>query len=312
MTKYFKTPFAATGDKNVVPDATQPGGEVSYAQGFGYDYERDYSDPLAKDIGREDFNGIIHDITEALGESQQHGVPIFHADMKPYPKGALVWFNGEVYASAIANNSNDIPNAAWYQVTVGGPSIPVFATTPLANVSPIIYVVDREQILLWKTIGSFTGYASREVGDFVWGTSQNPKPGREILIGQNVNATLAKYEALAAWADNEGHIVSSGSWTAGMFAFVDMGGGMLKLPDLRDRFIRATGTDADTANPKPLGTIEDSQNKAHTHKSGAKYGYGYSQEGYSTVKQGYIYETSSEGGAESRPINVRLHPLICL
>lgn len=122
MAKRFNVPFATTGDKTTIPDVVQPDGSVSYEQGFGYDYEREYADPQAKDIARETINQVLHDITDAIGEIQKNGVAPFDVASKPYPKGAAVSFDGELYVSAISDNNNDIPHASWRLVPTDIPA----------------------------------------------------------------------------------------------------------------------------------------------------------------------------------------------
>src|SRR5690606_16680460 len=137
-------------------------------------------------------------------------------------------------AGFTANGDVDTVGASQYFdaliETVRSTSLPIYATTPPSNVGPIIYVIDRQQILLWQTIGTYTGYASAEVGDFRWGTSISPKPGTDLLIGQTVDRTLTKYAALVAWADAIGHMVASGSWTKGAFHFASLGGNSIRMP----------------------------------------------------------------------------------
>ncbi|MDE9545556.1 hypothetical protein [Xenorhabdus bovienii] len=108
MTKTFKTPFAAQGDRVSIPNEVQPDGSVSYTQGYGYDYERDQNtDPAAKDIEREKMNGMFHDITEAVGEIQTFGVAQWTIEAQPYPLRALVYHNQKLYQSRIENNKED-------------------------------------------------------------------------------------------------------------------------------------------------------------------------------------------------------------
>src|SRR5690606_1954718 len=87
------------------------------------------------------------------------------------------------------------------------PGVLVLPTAPTSRLSDVIVALDREQILYWKTIGTFTGYASARVGAFTWGTSIVPEPGTELLIGQTIDRTLPKYAALVAWAEVNGHMV---------------------------------------------------------------------------------------------------------
>lgn len=104
MSKYFKTPFAASGDKSAVPDDLQLGGEVSYTEGWTPDYEADQNtDPNAKDVERQSENGIKHDITEALKEIQEYGYKVYAADVV-YPVGGRApGSDGNVYRAAIEN-----------------------------------------------------------------------------------------------------------------------------------------------------------------------------------------------------------------
>lgn len=57
MAKLFSIPFAVSGDKTPVPDASQPSGNVSYTDGYTPDYQADQAtDPNAKDIERQKLN----------------------------------------------------------------------------------------------------------------------------------------------------------------------------------------------------------------------------------------------------------------
>lgn len=123
MTKIFKVPFADTGDKISPPDAIQPDGSVSYGLGYGFDYQRDTSldsggapiDPLAKVFPREQHNGILNDITTAIGEIQSGGLPVWQSIAGPYPINALVRFSGSNWRSTTANNTSQPgqPGASW-------------------------------------------------------------------------------------------------------------------------------------------------------------------------------------------------------
>lgn len=133
MSKIFKVPFAATGDKESVPTSTQPDGKVSYEQGFGHDYQKPYEDPEAKDIAREDFNQILFDITDAIGEAQVHGVSKWDDEGRPYPINALVYHDEKVWQSKV-NNNNATPSegANWGEVNISdlakGVDVPLAGT----------------------------------------------------------------------------------------------------------------------------------------------------------------------------------------
>lgn len=118
MTKTIKVPFATQGDRTSIPDEVQADGAVSYAQGYGYDYERDQvSDPAAKDIEREKMNGIFHDITEAVGEVQNYGFPKWAEEGKPYPIRAIVYHKNKVWQSKVENNEVEpVAGAQWAEL----------------------------------------------------------------------------------------------------------------------------------------------------------------------------------------------------
>lgn len=115
--RYFGIPFATTGDRITVPDATQPDGSVSFTQGFGFDYERPNTDPAYKPVPRDGTNGIFHDITEALGIAQRQGVSDWTVDAQPYPINALVRHTDKVWRSLVANNNvTPVEGASWTEV----------------------------------------------------------------------------------------------------------------------------------------------------------------------------------------------------
>ncbi|KMJ43292.1 hypothetical protein AB204_20515 [Xenorhabdus khoisanae] len=118
MTKTFKVPFAAQGDRVAIPDEVQPNGAVSYAQGYGAEYGRDQNeDPTARDIEREKMNGIFHDITEAVGEMQAFGAAQWSNDAQPYPLRALVYHKQKVWQSRIENNKEEPTiGSAWVEL----------------------------------------------------------------------------------------------------------------------------------------------------------------------------------------------------
>lgn len=78
--KYFGVPFATSGDKATIPEATQPSGSISFTQGFGPDYERDpATDPLAKRVPRDETNELNFQMTNAIKFLQLYGTPEWYA-----------------------------------------------------------------------------------------------------------------------------------------------------------------------------------------------------------------------------------------
>lgn len=144
MAKAFVTPFALSGDKTTVPDATQPDGSVSYSQGFGPDYQAEQGTPGAKDIPRGQFNQLMYEITEAIGFMQRHGFAEYDPEMAPYPQGATVRSGSTNYISSAGNNST-VPGAAgasW--VILGGDTTPVGTTIMFnAESAPPGYLIEN-------------------------------------------------------------------------------------------------------------------------------------------------------------------------
>ena len=113
MTKIFNVPFALEGDKISPPDAVQSDGSVSYTLGYGFDYQRDTGvdeggapiDPLAKVFPREQHNGILNDITTAIGEIQLNGLSVWQSAAAPYPINAMVRYGNSNWRSTIASNT---------------------------------------------------------------------------------------------------------------------------------------------------------------------------------------------------------------
>ncbi|UVE47621.1 hypothetical protein KS461_10140 [Pseudomonas chlororaphis] len=104
MARDFIIPFATTGDMVAIPDALQPDGSVSMIQGFGFDYERDNTDPSYKPVPREGFNRLFHDITEALGAIQSSGFSDWSLSFAPYKINSVVRHQNQNWISRVDNN----------------------------------------------------------------------------------------------------------------------------------------------------------------------------------------------------------------
>lgn len=128
-----------------------------------------------------------------------------------------------------------------------------FDVIPTLKSGDFIYVAGIG-MLEWGKIGSYEGYFSTHLGKFDTDTQEVVRPNELSLLGEIFNKS--KYPALFAWAQSHKHVVSSSSWQPGAFRFVDLGGDNFRVPDLRNVFIRATGTDADNANARGLGSYQ--------------------------------------------------------
>src|SRR5574344_1538010 len=113
MVKIYQQPFAHAGTKQIIPDASDPQGFVSNADGFTTYYELPDTHPNYKPIERAEFNGLINTITESLGEIQQFGF----AKWQPmaWPQGARVVEGGVVYR-ALVQTSQQPPHADWQRL----------------------------------------------------------------------------------------------------------------------------------------------------------------------------------------------------
>lgn len=114
MSRVFKVPFATQGDTEEIPVETQGDGSVSFTQGFGFDYEREYDDPASKDIPRDVLNGILHDITQAVGEIQLAGISTWNTAATPYPINAFVRHAGQVWVARVGDNTVEpVQGVSW-------------------------------------------------------------------------------------------------------------------------------------------------------------------------------------------------------
>ncbi|WMD23291.1 hypothetical protein RAS12_13250 [Achromobacter seleniivolatilans] len=137
-TRIYKTPFAATGDKESLATADQPDGKVSLQSGWTTDYELPNDNANYRPIGRAEMNGIIGEVTEGLGDIQLNGFATWQAIDGGWPLGAQVASGGAVYRSDIDNNTTT-PGAVGANWTPMGSGLATTAQArALANASALI------------------------------------------------------------------------------------------------------------------------------------------------------------------------------
>ncbi|HBT32243.1 MAG TPA: hypothetical protein DEB15_05130, partial [Pusillimonas sp.] len=68
-------------------------------------------------------------------------------------------------------------------------SIPKFATRPVTNVGPVIYVEDQMTLMHWVSTAFFTGYRSPFSGKLEFGWTPTPLPWQVEAIGNTLNET---------------------------------------------------------------------------------------------------------------------------
>lgn len=200
MVKKFKVPFASGGNANEVPNGAQVNGAVSYATGFTSDYEKAYNEQDAKDVERMDMNGILKDITGAIGDLQTNGASTWSLDGAPHPKGALVWHQSKLYQSRKNNNSATPSHGTdWYEVDLQARIMPVGATYMQFPNQP-------DPAALWG--GTWQElYANDSVFFRTGGSASNPFNGSI----QQDEIKSHKHSATTATAGNHNHSATTGS-----------------------------------------------------------------------------------------------------
>ncbi|CUJ51273.1 glycine-rich domain-containing protein [Achromobacter xylosoxidans] len=132
-TRIYKTPFAATGDKEPLATADQPDGKVSLQAGWTPDYELPNDNANYRPVGRAEMNGVISEITEGLGDVQLNGFATWQAIDGGWPNGALVSHGGLKYQSMTASNvtTPGVAGSDWE------PAVTTVGTLPLASTSVV-------------------------------------------------------------------------------------------------------------------------------------------------------------------------------
>ncbi|WP_460208455.1 Ig-like domain-containing protein [Klebsiella oxytoca] len=110
--KFFRVPWASSGDRASISETQNSDGTVSYQEGWGEDYQKDMlTDANAKPVERDVMNAALNDITVAIRQYQTNGYPewITTADNNGvafgYDAGVVVSYNGALYLSLMAGNT---------------------------------------------------------------------------------------------------------------------------------------------------------------------------------------------------------------
>ncbi|YP_009212958.1 hypothetical protein AVU38_gp109 [Ralstonia phage RSL2] len=142
-------------------------------------------------------------------------------------------------------------------------TVATFATLPTTNVGPVL-VADLNEIWTWSTSAFYTGYRAFDCGEPILSAKSVHSPRHLDLIGQG-GISKTTYASLWGFAKEQGLVVAAGSWAVGLYAFVDLGGDNFQLPDLRNTFFRATGTNKDTSTARAIGSSQADAFAAHNH-----------------------------------------------
>lgn len=210
------------------------------------------------------------------------------------------------------DSSRKIANTAFVAsalaVLSGYPKVYSILSLPTSNVGPII-VAEVAEVWVWSASQYFTGYRSPLCGRPLDGHTVTPLASEIDAVGGTLSKTA--YAGLWGYAQENSLVVASGAWSAGMHKFVDLGGDNFRCPDLRNQFRRFTGTDADTANARTLGTRQLDAFKAHSHYvNGITSSVAGGNQG-APIESGNIpWKTTDAGGSETRPVNTAYAPRI--
>ncbi|CAB3850223.1 hypothetical protein LMG26858_01668 [Achromobacter anxifer] len=201
------------------------------------------------------------------------------------------------------------------------------ATLPATDKGPV-FVVERREIWIWVETTYYVGYRSPYCGRLEFGHTASPLPGQIDANGQWV--TTASYGSLQAYAKENSLMVSAENWVPGAYVFAETGTG-LRLPDLRNQFLRFTGVDVDggtrhlaSAQKDALQQIFGGIEKVQIAAGGSATSGALSLSPWNEYGQ---YLTSAELGqrvanlvldasavartaSETRPSNVAFHPRI--
>lgn len=229
MTTFIKIPFAQSGDKTNPPDTDAAGG-VNWTQGYPIAYSKDpATDPSAKRIEREMFNGLLNRLSSAINEIQVNGVApyITAADNGGiafvYGIGAIVLYNGELYKS-IKSGNTDLPTVktSWDLLITssGGSAVPVGVPLPWGSANPPAgWIKMNGQAINATTYPKLAAIYGNNLpdlrGEFLrgWDDGRGVDSGRQILSGQSfaVQSHIHTITATAASSDGGGAITTGTS-----------------------------------------------------------------------------------------------------
>ncbi|MGE8614467.1 MAG: phage tail protein [Achromobacter veterisilvae] len=142
------------------------------------------------------------------------------------------------------------------QAVANRPLIFPIANLPTQDRGPII-VAECAEVWVWTSSAFYTGYRSLLCGKPLDGHTAMPLASEVDAIGGLV-PKVGGYAGLWGYAQEQGLVKTEAIWQAnrGAHWFSDFSATQFRVPDLRDMFRRFTGTDADTANARMLGTMQ--------------------------------------------------------
>ncbi|WP_287813180.1 hypothetical protein [Achromobacter sp.] len=193
------------------------------------------------------------------------------------------------------------------------PRIYSITALPTQDVGPII-VSECAEVWTWVSGQYFTGYRSPLCGRPLDGHTSLPLASEVDAIGGLLSKT--DYAALWGYAQEQGLVKTEAVWSAnrGSHWFSDYSATQFRVPDLRDMFRRFTGTDADTANARVMGSRQGAAYQQHSHGISNRISPNRVEAVTGTqawaLLDGSGMTTDGAGGAETRPVNTAYHPRV--
>jgi len=195
---------------------------------------------------------------------------------------------------------SDIPQVNGLQAALDNrvPAVSL-ANLPTTNIGPVL-VAEVAEVWIWVSTSFYTGYRSPLCGRPLDGHTLVPLVSEVDAVGGILQKSA--YAALWGYAQENGLVLTQANWEArrGGHYFVNIDATTFRVPDLRDMFRRFTGTDADTANARAMGTSQAGAYPSHSHGvSDPGHAHGVADPGHAHGGPGGAYFLMSGGGTNS-------------
>ena len=196
MSKYFKIPFALSGERVTIPELQQSGGEVSYTIGYGNNYQLPLTTAGALAIERTKMNELFYEITLALAELRKRAWPEYISPTDnggttyTYQRNDIVQYypsaGPPIYYRSILDNNRTVPGAAgyWVQLDLDNISGNAATATKAANALG----VGQSQINMTTGQGEGTNKRNQNV-------TYTNQTGRSILVTVTIQLYLDGQDA---------------------------------------------------------------------------------------------------------------------
>lgn len=210
-------------------------------------------------------------VSEVLAKYNTSGATVaaWGAGWKVEPVTAFETVSQTATVSNLAFARSDIPRVAGLQAALDT-RVPVvsLSSLPTTNIGPVL-VAEVAEVWIWASTSFYTGYRSPLCGRPLDGHTAAPLPSEVDAVGGVLQKSA--YAALWGYAQENGLVLTQANWEArrGGHYFVNVDASTFRVPDLRDMFRRFTGTDADTANARPLGSRQSDAVQQITGEFGA-------------------------------------------